>query len=165
MQNIFTKKISYKRGFSLVEALVGSAIALASIFVLTSSFSFYLRAEFENVSQIQAAFLAEEGQEAIRSMRDSGWTSQIAPLSTSVPFFLSWTGSSWTTSSTYTLIDNQFERKVAISQVYRNASDDIATSGTLDPNTRKVVVSVAWRGPQGTTTRSISAYVTNLFSN
>ena len=63
-------------------------------------------------------------------------------------------------------VDNIFERIFTIENVGRDANDDIIGSGGInDPDTKKIVVSVSWRGRNGTTTESMSTYITNLFSN
>lgn len=155
------------RGVSLVEVVVGSAIILLAIGAITATFTLFLRSEFDNVNQVQAALLAEEGIEAIRSIRDAGYTTGILPLSTSTPYYLVWNSASstWATSTSMSLVDGQFLRKVTFANVYRNATDDIAATGTYDSGTRLVTVRVSWAAPGGTTTRTLSTYIANLFSN
>src|SRR3989344_5170826 len=53
----------------------------------------------------------------------------------------------------------------ALDDVYRHGGEDITESGTLDPDTKKVTVSVSWRAQSGTSTRSLSIYMTNMFNN
>ncbi len=158
---------SHKKGASVVEALVGSAIILVALGAITLTFSFYLRTEVSNISDVQATLLAEEGIEAVRSMRDAGYSTSLATFSTSTALYLSFSTvtSKWSTTTLNSYVDGQFERKLNVSDVKRDGNDDIAASGTVDANTKLVTVTVSWRAQTGTTSRAISTYFTNLFSN
>lgn len=153
-------------GFALVEALVAAAILSGTLAAAVSAYLVAVRAAGENGDAVEALYLADEGVEAVRDLRDSGWSANIAPLPTGgTPFYLAWNGSAWATSVADTLIDGAFDRSVTLGSVYRDANGDIAQSGALDPNARRVTVTVSWRSGQASTSRSLSAYVTNLFNN
>ncbi|MEK7066025.1 MAG: hypothetical protein AAB965_00445, partial [Patescibacteria group bacterium] len=83
------------------------------------------------------------------------------------PYSLAFVNSMWTSTTTGygRYIDGDFDRTFVLSNVYRNSSDSIASSGTLDSGTKKLVVSVSYRTLLGTTTKTMSTYITNLFSN
>ena len=98
-------------------------------------------------------------------MRDTSWSSNIATQSSGTVFYLAWSGSAWSTTTTNTFIDSTFERKVVFSDVYRDGSQQISSSGTLDSNTKKVTVTVSWQSGGATSTRALTAYISNLFSN
>jgi type II secretory pathway pseudopilin PulG len=152
--------------FVLVEALVASAIISVVLAAGVSAFLLSVRTSLGNAQEVQSAFLAEEGLEAIRILRDNGWTSNIATQTSSSTFYLAWSGTTWLATSSNRYIDSTFERKVAFYDVYRDSNQDITSSGgTLDSNTKKVTVSVSWKTPSGTSTRSLSMYLSNVFSN
>ena len=95
--------------------------------------------------------------------RDTSWTNISAPV-TGSSYYLTFNGTSWATSTTNTYIDGVFERKIVLSDVYRDANDDIVSSGgVLDTGTRKATVTVSWYEKTATTTKSISTYLTNIF--
>lgn len=155
------------RGFTLVEALIASAVALVVILGVTSAFTQGLRASSNNTAHVQAAFLEEEGLEAVRLLRDDSWNTNIATQSAGVPFYLTYNGTTWRATTTAAYIDGRFFRAVTLDNVNRdNSSQDIVSSGgTLDANTKKVTVSVSWYEHGATTTRSLQTYLTNIFSN
>ena len=154
------------RGFALVEAVVASAIALVVITGIIGTFSYTYRAAINNRQSVQAAFVEEEGLEAVRVLRDNGWTTNIASQTPSATAYLAFTNGEWGLTTTNTFIDEMFERKVVFSNVYRDTNKNIvASGGTLDPNIRLVTVSVSWSSRGATTTRSLSTYLANVFND
>jgi hypothetical protein len=138
-----------------------------------NAYSFFIRAEKSNVFRVKSIYLLEEGVEASRYLRDKGWTANILPLSTTTQYYLYFstlngTGT-WQTTTTAQLYDGIFSRKVTFGQVYRNNTTSnistTSTGSTIDPNTRKITVQVSWSDPVGSSTKSISAYLTNLGKN
>lgn len=152
-------------GFSLVEAIVG--ISIFSVFIFSSMLAMQLsqKTASESVRNIQTSFLLEEGVDAVKILRDSSWGSNIANLAVGTNYYLNYNGTIWVSSSANVYIDGIFERKFVLSNVYRDANDDISSSGTLDAGTKKATISVSWLGRTGTTTKNASFYITNLFSN
>ncbi|MDO8565088.1 MAG: hypothetical protein Q7R67_00445 [bacterium] len=136
------------KGLTLVEVMIASTIILGAVVTLLGVYGLYFKTALSNAELVQAAYLAEAGIEEIRFLRDQSWSTNIASL-----------------TSTTTWIDN-FQRTVNLSPVYRDASDDIVSSGgTLDSNTKLVTSSVSWQASGATTTRNISTYITNLYAN
>ena len=83
-------------------------------------------------------------------------------------YYLYWTGTAWISTTTPQIIETVFTRSVVLSEVNRNGSDDIVTTGgSLDDWTRKVKVTVTWtsKANRATSTKSIETYITNLFNN
>lgn len=119
----------------------------------------------ESVRSVQASFLAEEGVEALKILRDKGWQDNIASLNAGADYYLEFDGTSWKATATGQMIDGFFTRKFVLENVYRDADDDITESGTEDDGSRKATVSVSWQGRNGTTTKNISTYLTDIFSN
>ncbi|MDO8604744.1 MAG: hypothetical protein Q7K40_05130 [bacterium] len=152
-----------KRGFGLIEIVIGSAVLSAALLSVSSYYQQAIRVSRSTATTVQASLLLEEGVEIARIFRDSGWTNVGSPANGTI-YFLNFNGTKWATSTTNTYIDGTFERTVRFDDVYRNGSDDIvATPGTLDPNTRKATVSVSFWNLTATTTRTIETYLTNIF--
>ena len=63
--NIFSRK-----GFSLVEVVVGAAIMLLIVFGVVSTYLFYLRISISNPLRVKATLMAEEGIEVLKFLRD-----------------------------------------------------------------------------------------------
>lgn len=152
-------------GFGLLEVVIGVTIISVSLFSLIIVLQSAMVIINESTKDIQASFLLEEGVESVRVMRDSGWTSNIAGLATSTSYYFDFNGSTWLVTTSNIYIDGLFERSFVIDDVYRDVNDDIAISGTLDANTKKVTVYIAWSTKSGTTTKNIATYLTNLFDN
>jgi len=152
-------------GFSLVEVIVAVSIATISILSVWKVYNFFIRISISNPSFFQASFLAEEGIEAIKFLRDSGWNSNITTLSAGLPYSLVFNGTNWATTTSVIYIDNKFDRRVILSDVYRDINGNIAETGSFDAGTKKVLVVVAWQKNNSTTTKEIITYVTNIFKN
>lgn len=167
MYNKYMREVDAKRGMSLVEVVIGATIVLVGFLSLVGVYNVYLRNGFQNINKVQAALLAEEGIEALRLIRSTSWTGQIAPLSVGSPYYFLWNGSGWVSSTSNIFIDGIYERKFVVSSVSRDASGKIVTSGGAnDSGTKKMTVTVSWRTPKGATTSlSIATYLTNIFSN
>lgn len=154
-----------QQGFGLVEMIIGAAVLSTSLLGISSFFQKTLEVSRLTQSAVQGDYLLEEGVEVMKLFRDAGYANNIAKLSTTTPTYLTWNGTNWATTTTNTFIDGVFERKIMVSEVLRNASEDISGTGTLDQNTRLVTVGVAWNVKGATTTRTIQTYIANIFNN
>ena len=157
------KDDAHIKGFSLVELLVGASIFSIFTIAIVAVFQSFLAHSFDSVEKVQASFLVEEGVEAVKSIRDRGWGDDILALSTDTDHYLVYESNMWSaTTVPQDLIDGTFERLVVLEEVYRDGNDDIDASGTDDPNTRKVIITVAWFAGSATTTQTLETYITNL---
>lgn len=154
-----------QQGFGLIEMIIGAAVLSTSLLGISSFFQKTLEVSRLTQSAVQGDYLLEEGVEVMKLFRDAGYTNNIAKLSITTPTYLTWNGTNFATTTTNTFIDGVFERKIMVSEVLRNASEDISETGTLDQNTRLVTVSVAWNVKGVTTTRTIQTYIANIFNN
>ena len=167
MNNNIRKNLIKKNesGFGLLEAVVGISVISLSLFGTMLAFQLSQQVVREAGRNTQASFLAEEGIEALKLLRDASWHSKIEALSAGANYYFNFNGSAWASSADNYYVDGIFERRFVLDNVYRDASSDIAASGTLDQDAKKATVYVSWLGRSGTTTKSISAYITNLFDN
>lgn len=152
------------KGFGLVEVVLGSGIATAALFGVLMVASHSLRVSDHALREVQAAFLLEEGAEALRSLRDSGW-GNISGLSTTTAHYLSFatgTPARFATTSQNAYIDGMFSRSFTVADVQRDGSDRIAASGVLDAGTKKFAVDVAWQERGATTTRTLELYLSDI---
>ena len=158
------------KGFGLLEIVIATAIISGTIFSLSYVFLISNKLAAESSNKIRAIFLAEEGLEALRALRDRSWTSNLSVLNTSTTYYLSFatTTSIWSIGTANPgFVDGLFARTVSIENVNRDpATDNIVSSGgTNDPDTKKFNVSVAWSERTGTTTIIVSTYLTDMFDN
>jgi len=151
------------RGFSLIEALVGAAIISAALLALSSVSATLQRISTTNRHQIRTAYLLEEGMEVARYLRDKGWD-QFTALTPGVAYQLAYAAGDWSATTTAQVIDATYTRTVTITPVLRDASQHIVlTGGTLDQETKKVVVAVTWNNRGATTTQSATTYLAKIF--
>jgi len=153
------------RGIGLIEAVAGISIVSIFIFSLMLATQLSQKIVGESVRNIQASFLLEEGVDAVKIFRDTSWSSGIGNLIAGQNYFFSYNGTTWVSTNNNVYIDEIFERKFVLNNVYRDANDDIAPSGMLDSGTKKATIGVSWLGRTGTTTKSAFFYLTDLFSN
>lgn len=148
----------------MVEVMIASAIILAAVLALLGVHSLYLQTALANSDTAKAAYLAEEGIEAMRYLRDDSWSAKIAPLSPSTNYAVVLSGGVWQTDTSSFYVGH-FERVITVAPVARDeATGDIVSSGGADdPDTRLVVSTVSWPSRGATSTRSIATYLTNLY--
>jgi hypothetical protein len=156
----------YSKGMSLAEVVIAATVITVFMAALVGLYNFHMRVIFGSARQVKATFLAEEGLEAIKYLRNLSWSTYIAQTPVDTDLFIAWHNGKWTTTTDNIYIDGLFERKIVLSPVERNAQSNIVSSnGTLDPNVKKLTVTISWSDGAATTTRSVSTYITNLFDN
>lgn len=137
-------KIKKSEGFSLVELLValGAFAILASgvFYVVSSSYNnFYGTGDKQAVVEF-----AQEALEAVRAIRESSW--QYLDTNTGVSLGLVQNNGVWSFSGTANT-NGDLTRVVTISNVQRDSGGNIvASGGTTDPLTKKIVVTVSGAG-------------------
>ncbi len=137
------KKYPFQKGQFLVELIL--SIAIASILLpalLTGLFS-SRAGKAQQDQRVLAVSMLKETVEAVRSVREKDWNS-FAVNGTFHPLI---SGSSWTLATGSAVI-NGFTQSVLISDVNRDPTGTIATSGgTFDPSTKKVDITISWTLP------------------
>ena len=164
---------SKNTGFSLIEIVLGIGMLTVSLVSITSYYKKVLDVSTDTTRHIQSGFLLEEGLESVKMLRAQGFTSMIAALSTTTTYYLYWSGTQWTSTTTPQMVENYFVRSFRLSDINRNdiagpTKDDIvSTGGVYDPGTKKVTMSVVWtrKGTKSMATDTAETYITNLFNN
>ena len=137
------------------------AISVIAVIAVVVGFSVttYVNARAELLDDTKALYLAEEGYELLRVLRDSDWAT-IDGLTIGDTYSFDVSTTTIALTSTLEVIDAEFYRSFVVSEIRRDGDDDIDFSGggTNDPDSRLVTVSVF--GPTGTT--SLSAVLTNI---
>ncbi len=170
MINIMKGKIHNKKtkGFSLVEIMIGAAVMLALWVGVFWCFSIVTQFAERDTSYVQAGFLLEEGSEALRSIRDAGWTSNIAALTVGNTYYLTYNSTSnlWTSSTVNTFVESKFQRSFVLSSVSRDSNFNVVSSGgTVDSGSRKATITVSWKNGNATTSQILETYLFNDFNN
>ena len=147
----------------IVEILVATSIITVSILATTAVTQKSISVSRQAFHATQAAFLLEEGAEAVRILRDNAW-SNISSLTPNTNYYPTFSGGTWILSTTPNTI-GIFTRTVNIALVNRdNTTKDIGSTGTDDAGTKLVTVTVFWLEGGVTITKTLSFYIINIFS-
>ena len=146
---------------------MGTAIISIVLLSLGSIAQFSIGAAKVSTERLQAVFLASETIEALKTMRDSNWTTRIAPLSAGSTYYLLFVTDHYEiTTIQPALIDGKFNRYFILENVNRDSvTNDIASSGTNDPKTKLVKATMEWTSRGLTKTETVKTYVMNIFNN
>jgi prepilin-type N-terminal cleavage/methylation domain-containing protein len=148
-------------GVTLIEVLVAISVIAVMIVVVGYSVVTYVDARSQLVSDMKSLYLAEEGYEMLRFLRDEDWTT-IAGLTVGDTYSFDVSTTTIGITSTIEVVDGGYYRSFVVEAVERDGNGDIdfAGGGTTDDNTRLITISVF--GPTGTT--SLSAVLANIYA-
>ena len=150
-----------QHGFFLIEVVVAASVITAVLLLLLGAIQNSVEASQRSLERTQVSYLLEEGAEAVRAIRDNNWNT-ISSLTTNTTYYLSWSGSAWSITTSPNTID-AFTRTVVFSPVSRDVNQDIvSTGGTDDPGTKKVVLTVTWNSQSGPKSETLSFYIANI---
>ena len=99
--------------------------------------------------RLDATTLSKEAYDALRIVRERGW----GYVSANGTYYPTLNGNTWELATGSATIGG-FSRFITISDVYRDSFGAIASSGSVDPSTKKVTITVSWNTPQSS---SVSA--------
>lgn len=154
------------KGFALIEVMIACALVATVTITLLSFAEKGLGLSSRSLRQVQATLIAEEGAEAVKTIRDANWTN-ISNLTLNTNYYLSYNNSTdvWSLSTTANSIDSIFTRAIVFNSVNRNSNNDIVgTGGTTDSGTIKVTVTVSWLSTEGANSKVLTLYITDIFS-
>ena len=157
---------NFKKGISVVEVIVASVVMSLAVISISVIYGNLISLSARNTAKVQAAFLLDEGIDAIKTMRGESW-SNIASTTEGVPYYFIWSTDRWKATTTPASIDGFFTRYFVVSSVNRDTTDfNILTStstGVSDAGTKKVDITVSWSDQGATSTRTTSMYIFNLY--
>jgi prepilin-type N-terminal cleavage/methylation domain-containing protein len=128
-----------KSGFTLVEVVI--AIAIFSIFSTGITYLSLdtLQADEKIEDGNLALLYAQEGLEAARQMRDMNFL-----LLENGDHGLDLTSDVWSFIPAPERVDSYYDRTVSVEDVYRDVNNDIAATGTLDPDAKLITSTIEW---------------------
>lgn len=140
------KRIAHNKGVSVIEVLIGLVIFSLSFVFISHAIHLYFLSQSNAVLKFQALYLAQEGQEMLRFLRDEDWaTLDGLTKETSYGFDV---------ASTTLAHDNNpetvgiFTRTFELHDAYRNNDDDLVASTTsgasVDGSSMIAIVSITW---------------------
>lgn len=135
--------LSLSKGFSTIEVLLASSVLLLIVTAFMGAFIYGSESTALAGARARAAFLAEEGLEASRNIRDENFSNL-----TDGTYGLAISGNQWTFSGSSDTTDGFYTRQITIS-----------TAGT---DRKQVVSTVTWQqNNQRTGSVSLTGYLTN----
>lgn len=157
--------IRNKKGIGLVEILIVIAVIAIGFLAIISFLIFSRGITFQVARNTRATTLAEEGIEAVRALRDEGWSN----VSTAGTYYPVVEADKWVLKTIDPgPIDNLYTRTVVIEDVTRNPSTgdiDPSGAGSPDDNTKKLTVTVSWPERGGTKQVVLTTYIGNFLGN
>lgn len=157
---------NFQNGYGMVEILVCAGLIVLIGASIVVSWSQFLKMTVRSSDLTKAALLTEEAGEALLLWRDDSYTTKIKPLTLNVPYYLTWNGTAYATSSTPTLFQNNYVVKFTMSSVSRDGSSEIVTSGgTVDTDTLKATIVVIASSSASTTISTSELLIHNVYSN
>ena len=152
-------------GFTLVEIVVAAAIisfSLTSMVAIASNSIGYSRRSLDTYA---ASASLEEGMEVVRMFQRNGW-STVSGLTENTPYYLTFATApdAWSLSTT-PHTDGILTRTVTFAPVYRSGGQIVTDgSGSIDTGTRLVTVTVSWSESGTTVSKTLSAYISDIYS-
>lgn len=143
-----------QRGQTIIELLLAMGFALIFFPALFTMFFVSREGKAQQIERTRATTLLIESQEALRSIREAGW-SQFAAYTNGTTYHPVAANSRWTlVSGTETI--GAFLRSIEFSSVQRDVSGNIVSSGGItDPSTRRATIRVSWTTPLPTSISSV----------
>lgn len=149
-----------QRGQAIVEILIAMGLLAIVAPALLAGFYNASGGKVQQNQRIEAVALMKEAEEAVRNVRERGWSSFEA----SGTFHPAVVNDQWLLQADQESI-NGFTRGLVISNVYRDANGAIVTGGGMfDGSTKKVVITVSWDLPYVSVVNS-TLYVTRFVQN
>ena len=149
-----------EKGFLIIDVLIG--LFVASIITVAFLASVVSAVRFANTQtkEVQAELLAIELLEVARELETSDWLELSSGLCAApgIPCHPEIVANAWHLESGEEVVGS-FVRSSVIEPVYRDASHNITTSGTIDPLTKKVIARVSWSAYGTTRELTLETYV------
>lgn len=150
------------KGQSLIELLIVIAIMVLFLPALISGLTASREGKPQLIQREEAFSLLKEAEEGIRIVRERNW-SEIA---------INGNYSTQINGSIYSLIpivttptpSNGYTRIINISDTLRDANGKISQTGTADPSTKKISITVSWSQPYSSSVNSV-IYLSRYLNN
>ena len=147
-------------GQSLIELLIVIGLLAILLPAITTGLITSREGKPQQERRIQAAQLIKETQEALRSIREAGW-SNMEINGTYHPVH---NGSTWSLAAGPVTI-NGITGQIIIDDVQRDEDNKIvASGGAIDPSTKKIAITTSWDTPIPTSISS-TLYLTRYLDN
>lgn len=135
---------SLKRGISIVEIVIASAIIAISVVGIIGAIQVYLKVVYQNTRETQAVLLLDETAEALQYMRDDSFSTHFDSITPGNTYTIFWNASGYELSTSTVMLPYEMTRTVVFLEIERDANDQISSSGSVDDDTLKAAITIAW---------------------
>lgn len=133
-----------EKGQSLIELLMAMALCAILIPALLTAMMSTREGRAQQEQRTAAIAILRGDYEAVKSVKENSWTD----FAKNGIYHMAIVDNFWKLESGAINIDG-FNRSILISDVYRDVSGNIVTTGgNLDPSTKKVMITISWGTPR-----------------
>lgn len=130
-------------GQMLVELILAIGIAAIILPALLTGLYASSQSKPQQQQRTQAVALLEQTEAAVRSIKNSSWST----FANDGTYHATVVNNQWSLAANAQTV-NGLTQQIVVSDVYRNTSGAIVTSGgTYDPSTKQVAVTISWTSP------------------
>ena len=148
-------------GLGMIEMVVVIAIIFTVLVGLLRLVTLEMRVQIFAQEETAAYILAREALEAVRNVRDEDW-SNISALTYDTRYYPEIVSNAWSLGSSNPGPVGIYTQWIEVHEVFRDASDDIATSGSADADTVRLTAHIMWTRIGGASrTIELETYITN----
>ena len=162
MSEVTTQNMFIKRpAFSLIEIVVVLFLIVVIVPAINNVLSQSVRAMGSMQREVEALYLAQEGMEVVRAIRDESWDAFVLQDGQK---YLNNLSNPPTLSQSSNLIDDKYQRIVLIEQLWRDSNGELTTqsAGNTLADARLVTVTVQWTEFGQTQSVELKTYLTNF---
>ena len=152
------------KGVTIVEILIGASLLATIVVLITHTLALYFSTGSLLQEKTKALYLAQEGQEIMRYLRDEDWNT-LTDINVDTTYYFDVATTTLATMTSAEVIDGMYTRSFILYNAYRDGNDDLVSSTTagasIDAGGRIVVTKVQW----GTDNEiRLESLLTNIFN-
>lgn len=156
-----------ERGQSLAELLVGVAVVTIILSSIVGAIILVIRSNLQSTTSRTAAALGEEMMDSVRSVAEGKWSNLygVSPKGASTTYRVTASGTALlivSGSEDVSVNNTTYTRFFSVEDVSRDSVQNIAASGTEDPSTQKVTITVRWQVGGDTANLQTTEYLTRF---
>lgn len=153
------KKNLFKKGTILIEMILALAIGSVILAVVSNVLAVSQQTNLRSYQNQQANLYLLEAEAAVKSL----WLDDWQNINVNDFYHPLINGANWS------LINGEetlgiFKRKIKIEDALRDSNNNISSTGTVDPDTKKITITVSWDTPLKTNLSQMF-YLTHFKNN
>ncbi|MFA5830407.1 MAG: type II secretion system protein [Candidatus Paceibacterota bacterium] len=160
------KTIIRKKGFGLIEVLVGIAISSTLCFIFLDSMWQAGRINRASKAEWQSSMYLRELAEIARDLENSDWNELSLSCTETLPCHpvpvVSGSAFVWTLASGEEILDEKFTRSLVVEEVCRSSvsfpNTIVPCPGTIDPDTKRATAKIRWESLEVAREETITLY-------